>query len=244
MARSFREPHHLPNRDGGAPHDPYDLPRQRNGVTPQMHGRFPDYNVLDQREHWDPVTRRLLMARVDDPPPFRFFTGPEAATLKAFCDVVTAQDREPKIPVLRMVDAKLHGGQLDGFQYAEMPDDRDTWRLLARGLDERALAQFDAESFAVLTLEQQQHLCGRLADGELEGGVWETLPAKTTWKVVTRAILAAFYSHPWAWNEIGYGGPAYPRGFARMGVGQSEAWESEEAFAGDPVQDVTEWGLE
>jgi hypothetical protein len=61
---------------------------------------------------------------------------------------------------------------------------------------------------------------------------------------VTRAILSEFYSHPWAWNEIGYGGPAYPRGFARLGVGQSEAWEGEEAFGGDPVQDVKRWGLE
>ena len=34
-----------------------------------------------------------------------------------------------------------------------------------------------------------------------------------------RSMLAAFYSHPWAWNEIGFGGPAYPRGYARLGVG-------------------------
>ena len=40
-----------------------------------------------------------------------------------------------------------------------------------------------------------------------------------------RDTLAAFYSHPWAWNEIGFGGPAYPRGYARLGVGLSEAWE-------------------
>ena len=35
----------------------------------------------------------------------------------------------------------------------------------------------------------------------------------------SRAILSAFYSHPWAWNEIGFGGPAYPRGYARLGRG-------------------------
>ena len=39
---------------------------------------------------------------------------------------------------------------------------------------------------------------------------------------VMRAVLSAFYSHPWAWNEIGFGGPAYPRGYARFGVGQRE----------------------
>ena len=49
-----------------------------------------------------------------------------------------AQDAEPRIPVLAFIDEKLHAGRLDGFQYADMPDDRDTWRLVARGLDEAA----------------------------------------------------------------------------------------------------------
>ena len=42
-----------------------------------------------------------------------------------------------------------------------------------------------------------------------------------------RMILTGFYSHPWAWNEIGFGGPAYPRGFMRLGaLGPREPYES------------------
>jgi hypothetical protein len=52
-----------------------------------------------------------------------------------------------------------------------------------------------------------------------------------------RAVLSSFYSHPWAWNEIGFGGPAYPRGYARMGAGQREDWESGPAQSGDPVEE-------
>ena len=40
-----------------------ELPRQRNGVTPQMHGRYPDYNVLDQAGHWDDVIAAIKLAR-------------------------------------------------------------------------------------------------------------------------------------------------------------------------------------
>ena len=47
--------------------------------------------------------------------------------------------------------------------------------------------------------------------------MWEELDASRAWSVCMRAILAAFYSHPWAWNEIGYGGPAYPQGYMRLG---------------------------
>ena len=59
-----------------------------------------------------------------------------------------------------------------------------------------------------------------------------------------RAVLSAFYSHPWAWNEIGFGGPAYPRGYARLGAGQRESWEGAPAFERDPVGDTRERRVE
>jgi hypothetical protein len=57
-----------------------------------------------------------------------------------------------------------------------------------------------------------------------------------------RAILAAFYSHPWAWNEIGFGGPAYPRGFMRLGQGAEglEPFERPGATDEDPVRVIGE----
>ena len=101
--RNFRLAEHLPNlRPGREPASPDELPRQRNGVTPQMHGRFPDYNVLDEVGHWDEVTRGVVLDRIENVPPIRFFTESEARTLGSFCDVVMAQDREPKIPVLKI----------------------------------------------------------------------------------------------------------------------------------------------
>ena len=60
------------------------------------------------------------------------------------------------------------------------------------------------------------------------------------WSVVMRYALSALYSHPWAWNEIGFGGPAYPRGYMRMGVGDHvgrDPHEAEEAFQRDPVRE-------
>jgi hypothetical protein len=35
----------------------------------------------------------------------------------------------------------------------------------------------------------------------------------------------AYYSHPWAWDEIGFGGPAYPRAYMRLERGEAETWE-------------------
>ena len=189
------------------------------------------------------VTRRLVLDRVEHVPPLRFFTGAEALTLGAFCDLVLAQDDEPKIPVLNMVDAKLFAGELDGFRYADMPDDRQTWRRVARGLD-AAARQHGAIDFVNAPEPVREHVVEAFAAGELRGEVWDELPPARAWKVVTRAILSAFYSHPWAWNEIGFGGPAYPRGYARIGAGQRESWEPAAALERDPVKDTERRGVQ
>ena len=236
MAESIRGAGHLPKqRPGGQPADPYELPRQRRGTTPQMHGRYPDYDVLENADHWDPVTRKEILARAHEVPPVRFFTAAEERCLRAFLDVLLAQDSDPRIPVFEMVDQKLHEGKLDGFQYENMPDDRETWRLVARGLDEAA-----GGDFAAASPDEQDDVVGRFADAKLSGGVWEELNVSRAWSVVTRGALSEFYSHPWAWNEIGFGGPAYPRGYMRLHTGPTgrEPFEAVEAFDIDPVQDV------
>jgi hypothetical protein len=208
-----------------------------------MHGRYPDFNVLDEVDHWDPVTREVVLDRVENVPSIRFFTKPEAAALSIFCDLVLAQDQEPRIPVLNMVDAKLFEGSLDGFRYADMPDDRETWRRVARGLDSAA-RQHGAGSFTAATDEIQRRVVQAFSEGKLHGEVWDELPCSRAWSVVMRAVLSSFYSHPWAWNEIGFGGPAYPRGYARFGIGQRESWEGAPATEVDPVTDVKRRELE
>ena len=133
-----------------------------------------------------------------------------------------------------MVDAKLFAGELDGFRYEDMPDDPETWRRVAFGLD-AAARQHGAVDFVNAAFEVQERVVEAFAEGDLHGEVWDELPPARAWKVVTRAILSAFYSHPWAWNEIGFGGPAYPRGYARIGAGQREDWERVESPGGDSV---------
>jgi hypothetical protein len=241
MAIDFKLAGHLPNvRGGGEPADPSKLPRQRRGTTPQMHGRYPDYDVLEQAGHWDDVTREVVLGRVEKVPPLRFFSVREATTLSVLCDLLTAQDGEPRIPLINFVDEKYHEGKLDGFQFHDMPDDRDTWRLVARGLDEEAQARGGAETFAAASAQAQHGIVSDFAEGKLHSQAMRQLNVDRAFSVVMRATLAAYYSHPWAWNEIGFGGPAYPRGYSRFGsphlqAAEREAWEGQEAYDEDPV---------
>jgi gluconate 2-dehydrogenase subunit 3-like protein len=243
MAGAFSDPGHLPKlRAGREPFDPYRLPRQRRGTTPQMHGRYPDFDVMAQAHHWDEATRRLIVDRVEHVPPIRFFGGDEARALSAFCDCLLAQDSEPRVPVLEMVDKKFAEGKLDGFRYAAMPDDPETWKRVAVGLDEQARAR-GAADFASAGEERQAEIIDAFANGDLEGGAFGDMPCELAWKVVTRGALSEFYSHPWTWNEIGFGGPAYPRGYVRIAPGQRESWEAEPALDLDPVADTQRRGI-
>jgi len=48
-------------------------------------------------------------------------------------------------------------------------------------------------------------------------------------KHVLSDIVTAYYSHPTAWSEIGFGGPASPRGYVRMGFDERDPWEAKKA---------------
>lgn len=247
MADTSR-PDHLPNlRADRQPPHPSWLPRQRRGTTPQMIGRYPHFDVLESQDSWDEATRKVVLARLEPPGPLRFFTAAEESTLRAFCDIVLAQDEDPRVPVAEFIDDKLADGRLDGYQYADMPDDGDTWRLVLQGLDEAAKQRYGRPSFADAEVPSQLALVEQFSRGGLYGGAWSRLNESRAWSVCMRMALTAFYSHPWAWNEIGFGGPAYPRGYMRLGgpsgrASVREPFESRGAVDKDPVRLVQEEG--
>ena len=211
------------------------LPRQRRGTTPQMIGRYPDYNVLDHAAHWDEATRGVVLGRLSVPASMLFFAPAKVPALQALCDVATGQDRDPRIPVAEMIDHRLAAGRLDGFQYDDMPDDCEAWHLVLAGLDHSSEAEH-GRPFAALTWEQREAIGEEMRRGELSGGPWDGLNVRRAFGVCMRHMLSAFYAHPWSWNEIGFGGPAYPQGYMRLGpLSVEEPHERSGAISPDPV---------
>ena len=234
----YRDSGHLPNlREGRSAEPAASLPRQRVGTTPQMVGRYPDYDVMRDADSWDAVTRRLVESRLDVPMDLRFFAGAEVATAEAFCNTVMAQHEPPRIPVVAMIDRKYADGKLDGYRYADMPADGETWHVALAGLDEVAERRY-GRRFAACAPDIRDAICAQFAAGVLQGGVWDGINCKRAFLVMMRGVLAEFYSHPWAWNEIGFGGPAYPKGYMRLGEGVREPHERPEAVQADPVREA------
>jgi hypothetical protein len=70
-------------------------------------------------------------------------------------------------------------------------------------------------------------------NGEVDEKVWDGLPAKIFFeKRLLHDIVSSYYAHPAAWSEIGFGGPASPRGYVRMYFDRRDPWEAAEARPG------------
>ncbi len=154
-------------------------------------------------------SRRVVLSRAGTPPGIRFFTPAEEATASALCDRLLGQDRGPKVEVVPQIDARLAEQETDGWRYADMPEDGQAWRDSLRSLDEDSQAACSRE-FARAPAEDQRAVIQAVQD--LGAKDWHGLNAAHVWSLWTRYACTAFYAHPSAWNEIGFPGPAYPRG--------------------------------
>jgi len=75
----------------------------------------------------------------------------------------------------------------------------------------------------------QDALLRRAHRGELQGPAWGGMPSDLFFKErVLKDATHAYYSHPTAWSVVGWGGPASPRGYVRMGVNRRDPWEAVE----------------
>ncbi|HEX5119767.1 MAG TPA: gluconate 2-dehydrogenase subunit 3 family protein [Pseudonocardiaceae bacterium] len=208
---------------------------RRDGATPGgRQPRFPGFDVLAQADHWDPVTAGVVLARLGPPPPIRFFTPDEVAIAGPLLDLLLDQRAEPRVPVLEMIDSRLARASTDGWRYAELPEDGQAWRDTLAALD--ADAQ-DAHGTGFTRCAEDVRRALIQAVQDRRSDLWHGLRADRVWSLWTRYACTAFYSHPWAWNEIGFGGPAYPRGYKNAGLDRREPWEVRDRADVDPVRE-------
>ena len=195
-------------------------------------GYYAGYSTMAQKKHWEKATRDVVSDRLEKTLPIRFFSEDEADLLGAVIDRVIPQDdraEEQTIPILPVLDERLHKNSLNGFRYEEMPPDQESYRLAIKAIEEMALARFQ-QSFVNLTVHRQELILKSLHDGrpDPENAVWKKMPVHRFWAMLIEDCVTAYYSHPWAWDEIGFGGPAYPRGYMRLENGLPEPWEKDE----------------
>lgn len=201
-----------------------------------MSERFPGYNVLDKRNtlSWNEPTRRAIDKRIAVHPGPRFFSEDEWTTFTAICDRIIPQPKDrPPVPIAAYIDEKLYLNHPEGYRFAKLLPQGEAWRAALAAVDAVAREEHDA-SFHSLADEQKDALLQRMQKGELKGPLWRGMPSDEFFsKRILHDVTNAYYAHPTAWNEMGWAGPASPRGFVRLDADKRDPWEAAEAYPGE-----------
>jgi Gluconate 2-dehydrogenase subunit 3 len=220
-------------------------------------GYYPGYSTLGQKGYWDEATRKTVLTRVEDVLPLRFF-GPEEAVFwnVVFEHLIPQSDRirESRVPVLNYVDHRLDVNQSQGYRYENMLPDREAYRLGMKAINDESISRCQCE-FVECSYGQRETILKTIHGGEPTAAkdIWKRMSVHRFWQLIMGDAVEAYYAHPWAWDEIGYGGPAYPRGYMRLEDGQPEPWEVDEqrytwdvpeGTLSDDTEDVREHSIE
>lgn len=193
--------------------------------------RYDGYDILDKWDSpsWDDITRRVIGERLASPPQRRFLDKEEWETLVALCDTVVPQpDREEPVPIAPWVDAALVQDRTTGTRYADLPPMREAWRRGLAAIDAEALMQHSVR-FCELGKDARERLIAAMDREAVKAPEWRALPPRRLFReVLANEIVRIYYCHPAAQSEIGFGGPASPRGYVRLGPNHHDAWEARE----------------
>ncbi|MBV8053708.1 MAG: gluconate 2-dehydrogenase subunit 3 family protein, partial [Deltaproteobacteria bacterium] len=87
----------------------------------------------------------------------RFFTVEETKLLEIICDhIIPQSDRDAahKIPIVPWIDKRLFENRHDGYRYADMPPDREAFRLGFQAIQEIAWHLYSRSFEELLPLQQ------------------------------------------------------------------------------------------
>lgn len=206
-----------------------------------MADRYPGYDVLAKRHSpsWNDQTRAVIDERLAiDPAAHRFLTDDEWTVLLAVCARIVPQppDRVVPVPIAALIDAKLFEDRRDGYRDARLPSIREAWQRALAALDAQSREQYGARFHELQPLIQDD-LLREVQEGKGSRSAWGDFPQQIFFtKRLLHDIVTSYYAHPTSWNEIGFGGPAAPRGYVRMNFDKRDPWEAAESHPGHEQQ--------
>jgi hypothetical protein len=113
-----------------------------------------------------------------------------------------------------------------------MPPLQECWRRGVDAIEAEAQHRF-GRAFHVLDPVEQDLMLKAMNDGDTNSPAWGArLPAQKFFRhELLRLIVEVYYADPAAWSEIGFGGPASPRGYVRLQPNRHDSWEAADGDA-------------
>lgn len=193
----------------------------------ELRSHYPGYNVMLFENEWDSTTKEIVKKRLGPFTQNKFFSSKEAIYISIIAQHITYDDRENIIAwIVHHFDEKLYSQIGEGQRKPTTPPEKKLIRDGLRALD-RVSKLVYKKDFGSLKKDEQVQILDQLAEGTApQVPDWSNVPQKELFKKLSTTIVSAYYSHPDIWSEIGYPGPAYPRGYIRIELNITDPWEA------------------
>lgn len=187
--------------------------------------KYPNFDVLSEQSAWDDSTRSLVLSRTEATLTYQYLTLVEAEMLRALCSMLAGDNRANVIQfVLQHIDRTISGQTPESERGTAVPHAPELVRSGLKLIDQWCLSTF-SRPFIDLTEIEQHSIVADLSEAKLPLSD-PSFPQKALFRRLLSWTVESYYSHPTVWSEIGYGGPAYPRGYVRTQIGQLDPWEA------------------
>lgn len=196
-----------------------------------MPDRYPDYDVLARRGtlSWNRQTRatidrRLALAELDP----GLGEGRITTLRRIAARIVPQPEGRPPVNVVAMVLAKIGSSHPDGFRHAALPTILLAWTIALDAIDAHA-RMHHSKPFAEVYDATADDLLHAVEQGDTPSEIWEGMNSQLfwSWRLIPD-LLSAYWAYPSTWSAMGFGGPASPRGYVRLGINMRDPWEAEE----------------
>ncbi|MBS3969385.1 MAG: gluconate 2-dehydrogenase subunit 3 family protein, partial [Clostridia bacterium] len=161
-------------------------------------------------------------------PEKRFLEEQEVRKLRLIIKHIVYDNRDDIFDwILYYIDQRLHS-EIGEFQRKpSTPPEKVLIREGLKALDKLSETLYN-KSFADAGVKEQFDMLASVQLGKAASiPQWAVIPQKDLFNKLLDMIISTYYSHPTIWSEIGYGGPAYPRGYYRIELSFTDPWEAQ-----------------
>lgn len=181
---------------------------------------------MEQKEHWDDHSREIVEKRLQQQP-YQNLSLQESILLTQICAQLLDDTRDSILHyVVGHFDNQLGSDIGENQRKANVPKATVLIREGIRAIEHYATITY-GKLYAGLPEEEKRTVLTKMMNNDITlmaDGV--TIAAKELFNKLHTEAVNAYYSHPTVWSEIGYAGPAYPRGYVRSELGHRDPWEA------------------
>lgn len=183
---------------------------------------------MDEKDAWDDHTQTIVTSRLKAHQSYQFLTDFEAAMLRRICSLLVNDERAEVLDfVLQHIDQTLYQSPGEGQRKTGVPKASNLIREGFQAIEEGARSQCGSP-FQDMDSSKQKEMLRQISVSKAKPTeIWSKIPQKDWFEKLLNLTVESYSSHPLVWTEMGYAGPAYPRGYIRTQLGQLDPWEAQ-----------------